>query len=55
MIGRVIVFDEVDKADVQSEIMVPPRVEECFQGEKSISATKFRGAAKLESGAMFVQ
>ena len=55
MIGRVIVFDEVDEADVRSEIMVPPRVEECFQGEKSVSATKFRGADKLESDAVFVQ
>ena len=55
MIGHVVSFDEVNKADIQNKIMVPPCVEECFQGEKSVSATKFRGAAKLESGAMFVQ
>ena len=33
MIGRVVSFDEVNKADLRSKIMVPPCVEECFQGE----------------------
>ena len=55
MIGHVISFDEVNKADIRNEMLVPPRVEECFQGEKSVSATKFRGADKLESDAVFVQ
>ena len=54
MIGHVVGFNKVDKANIRIKIMVPPCIEECFQGEKSILASKFRGATKLESGVMFV-
>jgi len=35
--------------------MIDPRIEECFQGEESIPTTEFRGATKLELGAVFVK
>ena len=35
--------------------MIASRVEESFEGEESVSTADFRGAAKLESGAMFVE
>ena len=54
-IGRVIGFDEINEADLRGEVMIDPRIEECFQGEESIPTTEFRGATKLESGAVFVK
>jgi hypothetical protein len=55
VIGRVVGFDEINEANVRGEVMVLPRIEECFQGEESVPTNKFRGATKLESGAMFVK
>ena len=55
MIGCVIGFNEINEADIQGEIMIASRIEECFQGEESIPTAEFRGASKLESGAVFVK
>jgi hypothetical protein len=55
VIGRVIGFDEINEANIRGEVMIAPRIEECFQGEESILTTEFRGATKLESGAVFVK
>ena len=55
MIGRVIGFDEINEADIRGKVMIAPPIEECFQGEESIPTTEFRGATKLESGAVFVK
>ena len=55
MIGCVIGFDEINEADIRGKVMIVPRIEECFQGEESIPTTEFRGATKLESGAVLVK
>ena len=56
VIGRVVGFDvKINKAYIQREVVILLRIEECLQGEKSISTTKFRCATKLELGAMFVE
>ena len=54
MLGCVIGFDKVDKADVRGEVVIMSCVEECFEGEESIPTTEFGGASKLELGAVFV-
>ena len=55
VVGCVVGFDEVNKAYVRSKVMVPSCVEESFEGEEPVSAAKFRGAAELETSAMFVE
>ncbi len=55
MIGRVIGFNEINKANIRGEIMIASRIEECFQSEESILTAKFRCASKLESDAVFVK
>ncbi len=55
MIGHVIGFNEINEADIRGEIVIASRIEECFQGEESIPTAEYRGASKLESGAMFVR
>ena len=55
VIGRVVGFDEINEADIRGKVVIPSRIEECLNGEKSISTAKFRCATELESGAMFVE
>jgi hypothetical protein len=55
VIGRVVGFDKINEAYIRCEVVILLRIEECLQGEKSISTTEFRCAAELESGTMFVE
>ncbi len=55
VIGHVVGFDKINEANIRGEVVIPSRIEECLQGEKSISTAQFRGATELESGAMFVE
>ncbi len=40
MIGHVISFDEINEADIRGEVMIAPRIEECFQGEEPYQRTE---------------